>query len=94
MHFRRIPYAPPPITKFVQNPTTMKIKAWRSTPPESSANSSPPCQPIEMSKRLPIAKQLKQPEDKLLIENYSDAKWVLGGQWTPEMPPSALPSQN
>ena len=43
-------------------------------------------QPIDMSKRLPIAKQLKQPEDKQLIENYSDAKWVLGGQWTPEVP--------
>ncbi len=43
-------------------------------------------QPIDMSKRLAIAKQLKQPEDKQLIENYSDAKWVLGGQWTPEVP--------
>ncbi len=44
--------------------------------------------PVDMSKRLPSAKELKQPEDRQTIENYSDAKWVLGGQWTPELPPS------
>ena len=44
-------------------------------------------QPVDMSKRLSSAKELKQPEDRQTIENYSDAKWVLGGQWTPELPP-------
>jgi hypothetical protein len=41
--------------------------------------------PIDTSKRLEASKQLKLPEDKETIDNYSDAKWVLGGNWTPPM---------
>jgi pectin methylesterase-like acyl-CoA thioesterase len=47
--------------------------------------------PVDMSKRLSVAKQLKQPEDAQTIENYSNAKWILGGQWTPELPPNMKP---
>ena len=38
------------ITKFVEKPTTMNISACLSTPPESSANSSPPCHPMAASR--------------------------------------------
>jgi pectin methylesterase-like acyl-CoA thioesterase len=43
--------------------------------------------PIDTSKRLSISKQLTKPEDNQTIDNYSDASWVLGGQWTPELAP-------
>jgi hypothetical protein len=43
--------------------------------------------PVDTSKRLSISKQLTKPEDDQTIDNYSDAKWVLGGQWTPELTP-------
>jgi pectin methylesterase-like acyl-CoA thioesterase len=39
--------------------------------------------PVDMSKRLPFSKQLKQPEDAETIRNYTDPKWVLGGEWDP-----------
>jgi hypothetical protein len=39
--------------------------------------------PVDMSKRLPFSKQLKQPEDAETIRNYSDPKWALGGEWDP-----------
>lgn len=43
----------------------------------------PDGKPVDMSRRLAIAKQLKLPDDKELITNYRDPKFVLGGQWTP-----------
>jgi pectin methylesterase-like acyl-CoA thioesterase len=39
--------------------------------------------PVDMSQRLPIARELKLPQDKETIDNYSDPKYVLGGQWAP-----------
>lgn len=47
----------------------------------------PAGQPVDTSKRLSISKQLTKPADDQMINNYSDPKWVLGGQWTPELPP-------
>jgi pectin methylesterase-like acyl-CoA thioesterase len=44
-------------------------------------------QPVDTSKRLSISKQLTKPADDQTIDNYSDPKWVLGGQWTPELSP-------
>lgn len=38
---------------------------------------------VDTSKRLAVSKQLKQPEDAETIKNYSDPKWVLGGDWDP-----------
>jgi putative membrane-bound dehydrogenase-like protein len=43
--------------------------------------------PVDTSTRLSISKQLTKPADDQTIENYSDPRWVLGGQWTPELPP-------
>ena len=40
--------------------------------------------PVDVSKRHPVSRQLKMPEDKELIENYSAPEWVLGG-WRPEV---------
>ncbi len=47
-------------------------------------------QPVDMSKRLPIAKQLELPEDQAIIDNYRDPHWVLGGEWTPSLKPIVL----
>jgi hypothetical protein len=43
--------------------------------------------PVDTSRRLAIARQLKLPDDKETIANYSDPKFVLGGQWTPALAP-------
>jgi pectin methylesterase-like acyl-CoA thioesterase len=43
--------------------------------------------PVDTSRRLAIAKQLKLPDDKETIANYGDPKFVLGGQWTPALAP-------
>jgi pectin methylesterase-like acyl-CoA thioesterase len=39
--------------------------------------------PVDVSKRLPISKQLKQPDDAATIANFSDPTWVLGNDWKP-----------
>ena len=41
--------------------------------------------PVDTSKRKEMSKQLKLPDDKDTIDNYSDPKFVLGG-WAPAMP--------
>jgi pectin methylesterase-like acyl-CoA thioesterase len=43
--------------------------------------------PVDVSKRMPLSKQLKLPDDKELIDNYSDPTFVLGGKWTPALCP-------
>jgi pectin methylesterase-like acyl-CoA thioesterase len=43
--------------------------------------------PIDMSRRLAAARQLKLPEDRETVSDYSDPKYVLGGEWTPKLPP-------
>lgn len=43
--------------------------------------------PVDLSRRLAVAKELKLPDDRETIANYSDAKFVLGGQWTPALAP-------
>jgi pectin methylesterase-like acyl-CoA thioesterase len=48
---------------------------------------TPEGRPVDTSKRLPASKQLKQPEDAEAIAHYSDPTWVLGGTWTPTIPP-------
>jgi pectin methylesterase-like acyl-CoA thioesterase len=42
--------------------------------------------PVDVSNRLPISRQLKQPDDAQTIANYGNPTWVLGGQWTPNLP--------
>lgn len=44
-------------------------------------------QPIDMSQRLVIARQLKLPDDGKVIADYSDPKFVLGDDWTPLLSP-------
>lgn len=48
---------------------------------------SPAGTPIDLSHRLAVAKELKLPDDRDTIANYSDPKFVLGGQWTPVLKP-------
>jgi pectin methylesterase-like acyl-CoA thioesterase len=43
--------------------------------------------PVDMSRRLVIARQLKLPDDEKAIANYSDPKFVLGNEWTPLLAP-------
>jgi len=49
----------------------------------------PDGKPVDVSKRMPLSKQLKLPDDKQVIDNYSDPTFVLGGKWTPS---AILPS--
>ena len=48
---------------------------------------SPNGAPVDTSRRLAIARQLKLPDDQDTIANYGDPKFVLGGQWTPALSP-------
>lgn len=41
--------------------------------------------PVDVSGRLAVSKQLKQPEDAETIRNYSDPTWVLGSNWNPRL---------
>jgi pectin methylesterase-like acyl-CoA thioesterase len=43
--------------------------------------------PVDMGRRLVIARQLKLPDDEKAIANYSDPKFVLGDEWTPLLAP-------
>jgi pectin methylesterase-like acyl-CoA thioesterase len=43
--------------------------------------------PVDMSGRLAMARQLKLPDDHETVANYSDATFVLGGQWKPGLSP-------
>jgi pectin methylesterase-like acyl-CoA thioesterase len=43
--------------------------------------------PIDTSRRLAPARQLKLPDDREIVSNYSDPSYVLGGGWTPKLPP-------
>ena len=40
--------------------------------------------PVDVSKRLAISRQLKQPDDAKLIADYSDPTFVLGDDWKPK----------
>jgi hypothetical protein len=42
---------------------------------------------IDVSQRLGIGRQLTLPADRENITNYSDPRFVLGGQWTPALAP-------
>jgi pectin methylesterase-like acyl-CoA thioesterase len=44
-------------------------------------------QPVDMGRRLVIARQLKLPDDEKVIANYGDPKFVLGDEWTPLLSP-------
>lgn len=39
--------------------------------------------PVDVSKRLAVSKQLKQPDDAATIANFSNPTWVLGNDWKP-----------
>jgi pectin methylesterase-like acyl-CoA thioesterase len=43
--------------------------------------------PVDMSRRLAIARQLQLPDDGKAITNYSDPTFVLGDEWTPLLAP-------
>jgi pectin methylesterase-like acyl-CoA thioesterase len=43
--------------------------------------------PIDLSRRLDIARQLKLPDDEKVIGNYSEPKFVLGDEWIPLLAP-------
>jgi pectin methylesterase-like acyl-CoA thioesterase len=40
--------------------------------------------PVDVSQRLPVSRQLKQPEDAKLITEYSNPTFVLGNDWKPK----------
>ncbi|HVS70760.1 MAG TPA: pectinesterase family protein [Phycisphaerae bacterium] len=42
--------------------------------------------PVDTSQRLGVGKVLTQEKDAETIKNYSDPKWVLGGEWEPAVP--------
>jgi pectin methylesterase-like acyl-CoA thioesterase len=42
--------------------------------------------PVDTSKRHPVSRQLKDPADAELIKNYRTPAWVLGNNWTPQVP--------
>jgi pectinesterase len=46
-------------------------------------------QPVDVSRRLNVSRQLTMEHDTLIIARYSDPAYVLGG-WTPEMAPCIL----
>ena len=39
--------------------------------------------PVDVSKRLPVSRQLKQPEDAATIADYGKPGFVLGDDWDP-----------
>jgi pectin methylesterase-like acyl-CoA thioesterase len=43
--------------------------------------------PVDVSQRFPASRQLKQPDDAILIKNYSDPTFVLGNEWNPKLAP-------
>lgn len=43
----------------------------------------PSGQPVDVSQRHAVSRQLKLPEDRELIDNYRNPVWVLGGEWNP-----------
>jgi pectin methylesterase-like acyl-CoA thioesterase len=45
----------------------------------------PSGKPVDTSKRLPASKQLKMPEDKKTIDDYSNPAFVLGENWDPRI---------
>jgi pectin methylesterase-like acyl-CoA thioesterase len=47
---------------------------------------TPDGKPVDTSRRHPISRQLKEPEDKETIENYRNPTWVLGGNWIFKVP--------
>jgi pectin methylesterase-like acyl-CoA thioesterase len=51
---------------------------------------TPDGKPVDDSKRLDLSRRLKLPDDKETIDNYTDPKFVLGGQWTPTIPPEIV----
>jgi pectin methylesterase-like acyl-CoA thioesterase len=42
---------------------------------------------IDTTRRLAVARQLKLPKDQEIVSNYSDPRFVLGGEWTPKLRP-------
>lgn len=44
---------------------------------------TPEGQPVDVSQRLSVSRQLKQPDDAEMIKQYSDPTWVLGSNWNP-----------
>lgn len=46
-------------------------------------------EPVDISKRSPVSRQLTMKKDAQIIANYSNPKYVLGG-WKPEMAPIIL----
>ena len=49
--------------------------------------------PVDVSKRLPVSRQLTQPQDAATIANYSDPTYVLGDNWNPRSALTTQPSQ-
>jgi pectin methylesterase-like acyl-CoA thioesterase len=64
-------------------PTTApEIRFWEFNSLDSKGN------PIDVSKRLDISRQLKKPADAGLIDNYSNPGFVLGNDWQAQADPN------
>jgi pectin methylesterase-like acyl-CoA thioesterase len=42
--------------------------------------------PVDVSRRLAVSRQLKQPDDAATIADYSNPSYVLGNNWSPQAP--------
>jgi hypothetical protein len=47
---------------------------------------TPAGQPVDVSQRHPVSRQLKATEDAELVANYRNPTWVLENDWTPKLP--------
>ena len=63
------------------NPAAPNIHYWEFNSRDAAG------QPVDVSGRLPISRQLKLPDDAELIANYRNPVWVLGNAWDPRKAP-------
>ncbi len=64
-------------------PTTApEVHFWEYDSRDASGN------PVDVSKRLGISRQLKTPDDAELIANYSKPSFVLGNDWDAQDDPN------
>jgi pectin methylesterase-like acyl-CoA thioesterase len=75
-----------------QHKAATQPDAWATVPPDLSnihfwefASHDASGNPIDVNYRLPISRQLKQPQDAATIANYSKPGWVFDDDWDPTL---------
>ena len=64
---------------------TPNVHFWESN------STGPDAKPIDDSHRFPASQRLSNDKDAGTIAHYADPKWVLGGSWSPILPPDLFP---